>query len=367
MKKLKKFVVMGFAAIVLLSMFGCASEGEEVSTADAQAANHSIPDMSMVPDCTPDCPNPDVCRDAFVFAENWRQELIAAHRAKEDCPDPEACAELRISAFWKRFEHLKGQSAFNMRARYSAQTLAIRDYQDRECSAPIAGGGNITTSTPESALMGYTLSEIQGRDGVYIKRGDRFFPLEEMEYASRGTSYIITRLDDDFGHLPADSQLVYVGNVRIRVYRVSFLLYAAGTDERHLGGTVELLQSVADNRLSHSGDTWWGLNGVEIDRDEGIPGQLQPHFHSYLDGLGSWIRHTLTGYPNQSFTLSRWEGTTLVEWDVSIDRRMLERIGMVETTYERTLDGYFYLNFPRQSGDLIKILWGDSGIIMEII
>ncbi|MCL2368002.1 MAG: hypothetical protein FWC72_03310 [Oscillospiraceae bacterium] len=229
---------------------------------------------------------------------------------------------------------------------------------------PPAGDGTAPAPTPSPESEWLSLDEIQGRAGIYIKRGDQFLPLQSIPFAEVG-DLLIFRLSDEFSYLLAGDRLVHV-DIQPRINRISFQFYAAGmSDETSAGAMSRLWELLENSRGGYFFETW-GVNGVEIEREGGIPNQLQQYFHTWMDGQGAWIRHTLTGPPNQRFTLGRWRGTNWEEWEVYMNRRVFERVESVEYTYERTLNGYFYLNFPSQSRGMFQISWSNNSTIIEI-
>lgn len=200
---------------------------------------------------------------------------------------------------------------------------------------------------PEPEPEGLTLEEIQGREGVYAKRGDRFIPLHS---SSQSNEYLI----DDFMELPINDQLVFVGNTP-RVYRLSLQYY-----------TIQHRSMTLENGLPRGGFRGFtSVNGIDI--SEGIPTQLRDYFVEWGRGQPTtgFVMYHPVGLPGQEFTFGRWDGTEWIEWVETINEKVV-LVDPIESTYEITFDGYFYLDFSRQSGGLYSIVGGGRKFLIEI-
>jgi hypothetical protein len=118
--------------------------------------------------------------------------------------------------------------------------------------------------------------------------------------------------------------------------------------------------SVFSERYTH-------LNGEEITGNPLLETNVFWRGHRMVRGTGlmegAIPRQTegvfLTGNPGQIFTFGRWEGTNWQESEVTVNRE-LYTIFPIEHEVERTLEGYFYLNFPKPENGYLVVDYRDD-------
>ena len=193
-----------------------------------------------------------------------------------------------------------------------------------------------------------TLGQIQNTDGVYIKRGDRFLRITNRGVGEFSPRTIALNPETYVHHvLEYGDQLVFVRQ-EPRLYNLlshGFMpLYhnmAVFSQFRYIGAPIEFLPSHLDWMAGAHGAGYTHLNGVEIANN--------PHVQNYIYRINlrmPILSGILIGQRNQEFTLGRWQGTNFIETVITADIEFFTRASLSHTV-ERTMDGYFIIDFTR--------------------
>ena len=220
----------------------------------------------------------------------------------------------------------------------------------------------LTTTMP--LLPGYSLEEIQGREGVYVKRDGRFLPMDHRD-GSGPPWYHVFSQGRSFAQLVLrpDDELVFVG-------RFFFAEWAVYEFVGYVNRSVSFSHGAI--RINHRNYTY--LNGEHV-------GAALSNFVTLRDSRDGRITRVLRGERGENFAVSGWSGTDWRETSVSTNDRLYLPIGLVEESaeptrysfsfsvpllqrmnYTTTPYGYFILNLPqRQSGQAVEVLVVFSG------
>ena len=223
-----------------------------------------------------------------------------------------------------------------------------------------------------------SLDEIQGRAGVYIKRDDKFFELKadpgvDVQWhtptATRNPSSEIIKLE-------SGDQLVYVGmDIAPRLYSASFENYVAGyrSDRVNLyylniRETTNPMITFTDTPGRASDHSYTHIDGLEVNGNPLLETNIfWRNQRNYFGGLSTGV--FLVGSENQVFTLGKWEGTSWVETQVRANREFYH-LTEQHSDIIRTTHGYFYLDFPDNSGGFLLLQPDPSrdldGVILEL-
>jgi len=202
---------------------------------------------------------------------------------------------------------------------------------------------------------GESLSDIQNKNGVYIKRGDRFFKIgrhsaKQLDYimltvggVSYDPNYYIVLGDkssDEYLRFISDDQLVFVG------YEPSFYqLYSLGFTAKN-----NVLYKFSYGEHSLIGYTH--IDGLELSNN---PQLRDLHYFKVESGhsmVSGWL---LVGNKGQELTLGRWEGTSWIEDKVTIDTEFFRVGEKIEYTTTKTYDGYFIIDFNNVPSGLVCV------------
>ena len=199
-----------------------------------------------------------------------------------------------------------------------------------------------------ASVQGLSLSEIQNKEGVYIKQEDRFYKIAmhganvistvALELARYSTTYeiFIDGNSNEYWEFMPDDQLVYVGSAP------SFHSLSS------LGFTAK--NYVAYNH-SYYNDLWGGythINGVDITNNSQLREQ---HYFKVETGHSNVYGWLLVGNEGQELTLGKWEKTSWIENKVVTDKEFFRIGSKIDYTTTQTYDGYFIINFNyRPSG-----------------
>ena len=201
-------------------------------------------------------------------------------------------------------------------------------------------------SSKQAENRGLLLSEIQNRDGVYLKRDDKFFSLDNAglhevkdrrQFGRRADgSWLVGNLKTTNTLYDTD-QIVYVGQ-KPEVYGLNFRGFTNDQIFKKFSGSVR----VWDQRgLS---EAYTHINGAEIRGNNGF----QRHFiNTRLERVISDTIHRidlLTGDKGQEFTFGRFQGTNWQETKRIINSEAYSAT-RIQSSFETTLNGYFVLLF----------------------
>ncbi|MCL2200101.1 MAG: stalk domain-containing protein [Defluviitaleaceae bacterium] len=215
-----------------------------------------------------------------------------------------------------------------------------------------------------------SLNEIQNRQGVYIKRDNRFLPLQMNNIAvtTANNTLAITENTNSVLMLPGD-RIVYVNLHPPRLtISTGFMGYLAGYPFRFRDTAYFYSANIVENVNAHiqfatpnnDAPRYTYLNGHPIPNNPLLETNvLWPENRNMFGGLTRGIR--FIGDRGDRFTLGRWQGTNWIETVIVAENRRIYTAEQVATEIERTLNGYFYLNFEMPSEGYMLVAFSGYG------
>jgi len=206
-----------------------------------------------------------------------------------------------------------------------------------------------------------TLEEIRDREGVYLKRGDLFLDLEDGAKLEQiiGIMNFVYR-EELLETLGPDDRIVYVGDPEITFEAaVGYVSYYIARYPSFYDGWLMTL--AADASVSFGS----GIEYIELDGEDiyiGHPAIMHVGRSAANADLYVLFSHDL----EREFVLGGFQGTNWVEAVLEMESRrvfiMPPRPESIETTVERTRNGYFYIDFNRQGRNFVVV----SGTLLEV-